>query len=89
MIRSNSTILVTRLDQVLTRLWLDSTKFQMTLTRLWLDGLMTLTRQKWLEHITGRRCHSCSFCDSLCSNNSYYTCNHPKLFGLGLHSPDL
>jgi len=33
MTRNDSTILVTRLAQVMTRLWLDSAKFQMTLTR--------------------------------------------------------
>jgi len=45
---------LTRLDQVMTRLWLDSKNIQMTLTRLWLEGLVTrlVTRQIWLVHIT-------------------------------------
>jgi len=48
MTRSDSTVLVTRLDQVMT----------LTLTRknfrwLWLEGLVTLTRQKLLGLITG------------------------------------
>jgi len=39
---------LTRLDQVMTRLWLDSKKIQMTLTRLWLEGLVTRL-DSWLD----------------------------------------
>jgi len=53
MTQSDSTVLVTRLWLVLTKSWLDSKKVLMPLTRLWLEWFVTLTRQKWLGHITG------------------------------------
>jgi len=39
---------LTRLDHVMTRLWLDWKKIRMTLTRLWLEGLVTRL-DSWLD----------------------------------------